>query len=132
MIKGIGHIGIAVKNIEETLGAFTRALNIPRPPIKEVPERKLKVAVLNLGGVGLEFIQDESSDGEFATLVKERGNSIHHFCLLTDEIESDLEILKSRGVELADEKPKMGVRGKRIAFVKKNLLGGIALELSEP
>lgn len=132
MIKGVGHIGIAVKNIEATLKAFTQALNLLLPPIKEIPERKLKVAVLNLGGVGLEFIQDESSTGEFATLVKERGNSIHHFCLLTDAIESDLEILKSRGVELADEKPKMGVRGKRIAFVKKNLLEGIALELSEP
>lgn len=132
MIKGVGHIGIAVKNIETTLNAFTHALNLPLPPIKEIPERKLKVAVLELGGIGLEFIQDESSTGEFATLVKERGNSIHHFCLLTDTIESDLEILKIRGVELVDEKPKMGVRGKRIAFVKKNLLGGIALELSEP
>lgn len=132
MIKGIGHIGIAIKNIEETLRAFTQAFNLPLPPIKEVPHRKLKVAVLNLGGVGLEFIQDDSNDGEFAALVKERGNSIHHFCLLTDEIEFDLQTLKSRGVELADEKPKMGVRGKRIAFIKKSLLGGIALELSEP
>lgn len=132
MIKGIGHIGIAVKNIEETLKAFTQALNLSLPPIKEIPERKLKVAVLNLGGVGLEFIQDDSKDGEFATLVRERGNSIHHFCLLTDEIEADLQTLKNRGVELADEKPKMGVRGKRIAFVKKNLLGGVSLELSEP
>jgi methylmalonyl-CoA/ethylmalonyl-CoA epimerase len=132
MIKGIGHIGIAVKNIEETLKAFTQALNLPLPPIKDIPERKMKVAVVNLGGVGLELIQDDSSDGEFATLVKERGNCIHHFCLLTDEIESDIEFLKNRGVEMADEKPKIGVRGKRIAFAKKNLLGGIALEFSEP
>ncbi len=132
MIKGIGHIGLAVKNIEQTLKAFTTALGLPLPPIKEIPERKMKVAVLYLGEVGIEFIQDESSDGEFATLVKERGNSIHHFCLLTDQIETDIEILKSRGVEMVDEKPKVGVRGKRIAFVKKNLLGGIALELSEP
>lgn len=132
MIKGIGHIGIAVKNIEETLKALTAALNLPLPPIKELPERKMKVAIVNLGGIGLEFIQDDSADGEFAKFVKERGNSIHHFCLLTDQIETDIEILKSRGVEMADQKPKIGVRGKYIAFTKKNLLAGIPLELSEP
>lgn len=132
MIKGIGHIGLAVENIEETLKAFTTAFNIPSPPIKEIPERKIKVAVVNLGGVGLEFIQDDSAEGEFAKFVKERGNSLHHFCLLTDQIEVDIELLKSRGVEMVDDRPKIGVRGKKIAFVKKNLLGGIALELSEP
>lgn len=132
MIKGVGHIGIAVKDMEETLKAFTAALNLPLPPIKEIPERKMKVAVINMGGIGLEFIQDDSGYGEFAKFIRERGNSIHHFCLLTDEIENDIEMLKSRGVEMVDERPKMGVRGKRIAFVKKNLLGGIALELSEP
>lgn len=132
MIKGIGHIGLAVKNLEETLRAFTSAFNLPLPPIKEVPERKIKVALVNLEGIGLEFIQEEKVDGEFAKLVQERGNNIHHFCLLSDQLEADIELLKSRGVEMADEKPKMGVRGKKIAFIKKNLLGGISLELSEP
>lgn len=132
MIKGIGHIGIAVKNIEESLTAFSKALNLPMPLIRDITDRKLKVSVVEIGGTSLEFIQDYSEDGEFAKFVRERGNYIHHFCLLTDQIETDIELLKARGVEMADQKPKIGVRGKRIAFTKPSVLNGIPFELSEP
>ena len=132
MIKGIGHIGIAVKNLDESLTAITKALDLPVPPVRDIPEMKLRVAVVNIGGTGLEFIEDTSQDGRFARLVKERGNAIHHFCLLSDEIEKDVEVLKGRGVEMADQKPRLGVRGKRIAFTQPSVLGGIPFELSEP
>jgi len=132
MIKGVGHIGIAVKNIEEVLSAVSKILNLPMPSIRDVPERKLKVCVVDIGGTGLEIIQDYSEEGEFAKLVRERGNAIHHICLLTDQIEADIELLKDRGIEMADPKPKMGVRGKRIAFTKPSALNGIPFELSEP
>jgi methylmalonyl-CoA/ethylmalonyl-CoA epimerase len=132
MLKGVGHIGIAVKNIEESLRAISRALDLPIPRILDFPERKVKVAVVDLKGVGLEFIEDYSENGVFATFVKERGNAIHHVCLLSDDMEKDLEILEERGVELADRKPKMGLRGKRIAFTRSSVLDGIPLELSEP
>jgi len=132
MIKGIGHIGIAVKNIEEVLTATAKAFNLSIPPVRDIPEKKIKVAVLDVGGTGLEFIQDYSEGGEFAKFVKEKGNGIHHISLLTDQIETDIEVLKSRGIEMADQKPKMGVRGKRIAFIKPSALNGITFELSEP
>jgi methylmalonyl-CoA/ethylmalonyl-CoA epimerase len=132
MIKGIGHIGIAVKNIEETLTALSKALNLPIPLIEDIPKKKIKVAVLDVGGTGLEFIQDYSEEGEFAKFVKGRGNGIHHICFLTDQIETDIEVLKSQGIEMADQKPKMGVRGKRIAFIKPSSLNDIPFELSEP
>ncbi|MCJ7809771.1 MAG: VOC family protein [Desulfobulbaceae bacterium] len=132
MLKGVGHIGIAVKNIEESLRAITSALDLPVPQIRDFPDKKVKVAVVDLTGVGLEFIEDYSEDGVFATYVKERGNAIHHVCLLSDDMEADLEILEARGVELADRKPKMGLRGKRIAFTLPSVLDGIPLELSEP
>jgi methylmalonyl-CoA/ethylmalonyl-CoA epimerase len=132
MIKGIGHIGIAVKNIEETLTAISKALDLPIPLIRDIPEKKIKVAVLDIGGTGLEFIQDYSEEGDFAKFLKEKGNGIHHISFLTDQIETDIEVLKSRGIEMADQKPKMGVRGKRIAFIKPSALNGIPFELSEP
>ena len=132
MLKGVGHIGIAVKDIEESLGAISKALDLPVPQIQDHPDKKMKVAVVDLKGIGLEFIEDYSEAGGFATFVKERGNAIHHVCLLSDDMEVDLEILEGRGVELADRKPKMGLRGKRIAFTRPSVLDGIPLELSEP
>jgi methylmalonyl-CoA/ethylmalonyl-CoA epimerase len=132
MITGIGHIGIAVKNIEETLSAVSKAFDLPVPLIKDAPEKNIKVAVLNVRGIGLEFIQDDSEEGDFAKFIREKGNAIHHICFLTDEIETEIEFLRSRGIEMADQKPKMGVRGKKIAFIKPSSLNGIPFELSEP
>ncbi|NWF92933.1 MAG: VOC family protein [Syntrophaceae bacterium] len=132
MIKGVGHIGIAVSNIEEILSSLSKILGISPPPIRDVPERKLKVSVVSIGGMGLEIIEDYSGEGQFAKFVRERGNAIHHICLLTDQIEADIELLKSRGIEMADPKPKIGVRGKKIAFAAPSALNGITLELSEP
>lgn len=132
MIQGVGHIGIAVKNIEESLANLSRALGLPIPPIRDMPQKKMKMAVVDLSGIGLEFIEDYSEDGEFAEFVKKNGNAIHHFCLLTDDIEADIKILEKRGIEMADQKPRIGLRGKKIAFTKPSALNGIPLELSEP
>ena len=132
MIKGIGHIGIAVDNLEESLAAMVKALDVDMPPIKDVSEKKMKIALIDMGGIGLELIEDYSEDGPFARFVKERGNAIHHFCLLTDNIEADLKALVKRGIEMADQRPRVGLRGKRIAFAKPSALNGIPFELSEP
>ncbi len=132
MIKGIGHIGIAVKNIEEILTAISKALDLPIPPITDIPERKRKVAVLDVGGTGLEFIHDYSEEGEMAEFLKGKGNRIHHICFLTDKIETDIEILKSQGIEMVDQKPRTGGRGKKIAHIKPSAFNGIPFELSEP
>ncbi len=132
MIKGIGHVGIAVRNIEETLASISKALNVPVPEILDKPEWKMKGAVVQVGETAMEFLEDYGGDGPFARFVRERGNAIHHLCLVTDNIEGDIKILKGRGVEMADEKPKIGVRGKRIAFTKPSILGGVPIELSEP
>jgi methylmalonyl-CoA/ethylmalonyl-CoA epimerase len=132
MIKAIGHLGIVVRNIDASLKALSKVVDIQSPAIKEFPEKKVKCAVVEWGGIGLEFIQDSSEDGMMAQFIKEKGDAIHHFCLLTDNIEEDVEVLKQRGIEMLDQKPRIGLRGKKIALTKPSALNGITIELSEP
>jgi methylmalonyl-CoA/ethylmalonyl-CoA epimerase len=132
MIKAVGHLGIAVKDIDVSLKALSKIIDFQSPAIKEFPEKKIKCAVVELGGIGLEFIQDSSDDGMMARFIKEKGDAIHHFCLLTDNIEDDVEALKHRGIEMLDQKPRIGLRGKKIALTKPSALNGITIELSEP
>jgi len=132
MLKKVGHLGLAVKNIDQAVAAFSKVLDLPMPQIKDVPEKKMKVAVLNLQGVSLEFLEDYSDDGPIGKFVAERGNAIHHFCLEADEIEKEIETLVSRGAEMRDPEPRMGLRGKKIAFIDPGSLEGLTVELSEP
>ena len=132
MIKAVGHLGIVVKDIDVSLKALSKIIEIQSAAIKEFSEKKMKCAVVELGGIALEFIQDSSEDGMMTQFIKEKGDAIHHFCLLTDNIEDDVEALKERGIEMLDQKPRIGLRGKKIAFTKPSALNGIPIELSEP
>ena len=132
MIKAVGHLGIVVKDIDVSLKALSKVIDIQSEAIKKFSEKKLKCAVVELGGIALEFIQDSSEDGMMTQFIKEKGDAIHHFCLLTDNIEDDVEALKQRGIEMLDQTPRIGLRGKKIAFTKPSALNGITIELSEP
>ena len=132
MLKAVGHLGIVVKDINVSLKALSKIIEIQSAAIKEFSEKKMKCAVVELGGIALEFIQDSSEDGIMAQFIKEKGDGIHHFCLLTDNIEDDIEALKQRGIEMLDQKPRIGLRGKKIALTKPSALNGITIELSEP
>ena len=132
MIQGFGHIGIAVRDIRESLDALSKALDISVPEITDHPDKMMRVAVVDLYGVALEFIEDYNPNGVFADFVKERGNGIHHICLLSNDIESDSALLQSRGIEMWIPEARIGLRGKRIVFTQPSALNGIPLELSEP
>jgi len=132
MIKAVGHLGIVVKDIDVSLKALSKVIDIQSVAIKEFSGKKMKCAVVELGGIALEFIQDSSEDGMMTQFIKEKGDGIHHFCLLTDNIEDDVEVLKQRGIEMLDQKPRIGLRAKKIAFTKPSALNGITIELSEP
>ena len=131
MFRNVGHLGIAVKNIEQTVSSFSKVLDLPAPEIRDVPEKKMKVALLDLHGVSLEFLEDYSEDGPLKKFVSERGNAIHHFCLETGDIEETIENLVANGAEMRDSEPKIGLRGKKIAFISPNALDGLWVELSE-
>jgi methylmalonyl-CoA/ethylmalonyl-CoA epimerase len=132
MIKTVGHLGIVVTDIDASLKALSKVIDFRSPDIKAIPEKKMKCAVVELGSIALEFIQDSSEEGMLAQFIREKGDGIHHFCLLTDNIEDDVEALKHRGIEMLDQKPRIGLRGKKIAFTKPSALNGIPIELSEP
>ena len=132
MIKGIGHLGLFVKDIEATVTALAKIVDVQVPEIKVFPDAGLKCAVVDLNGIGLEMIQDANPEGGLAQMLQEKGDMIHHFCLLSDSIEKDVEALKERGVPMADQEPRIGLRGKKIALTMPDALNGITVELSEP
>lgn len=132
MITGIGHLGVFVKNIEETVEVISKFVPMEKPAVREVPERGIRAALIHIGQMELELIQDLNPDGPLANLLSEKGNFIHHFCMLSDSIEEDVGRLVQQGIEMMDPVPKVGLRGKKIAMTTPNALNGIAIEISEP
>ena len=131
MLKGLNHIGIAVKSVDESLKIYRDLLQLGEPEIVEMQEMKLKVAIFKLETYKIELVEPLNPDTSIAKFLEKRGPGIHHLCFNVDNIEQTLEMLKMNGVVLIDEKPRIGAMGHKIAFVSPKSTNGVLIELSE-
>jgi methylmalonyl-CoA/ethylmalonyl-CoA epimerase len=83
------------------------------------------------GETALELIAPKGNDGLEKFLGK-RGPGLHHVAVEVEGIEDALAFLKSLGVRLIDETPRIGARGHKVAFVHPSVTGGVLVELVEP
>lgn len=131
MTDRIAHIGIAVKDLESAIEAFSDLLNCPPDHKEEVTDQKVQTAMFKVGQSKLELLEGTSPDSAISKYIEKRGPGIHHICLEVDDIEKELERLKQNGASLIDEKPRIGVGGRKIAFVHPRSTAGILIELQQ-
>jgi len=130
MIKKIDHVGIAVKNLEEAIKVW-EGLGLKVDEIEEVPDQKVRTAIIHVGESRIELLEATAEDSPIAKFIAKRGEGIHHIALGVDNIEEHLEKLKEEGYRLIDEKPRIGAGGAKIAFVHPKAVTGVLLELCE-
>ncbi len=131
MFKKINHIGIAVKNLEDALLIFQDTLGMSCLDIEEVEEQKVKVATLPIGESVIELLESTSREGNIAKFIEKKGEGIHHIAFEVDNLETKLEELKKKGVQLIDQKPRIGAGGAKIAFLHPKSTNGVLIELCE-
>jgi len=129
MIKGIDHVGIAVKDLRETIRFFEEVLHLK--PAKEMEMQKMRFAFIPVGEGEIELIEPTDPRLSIAKFIQEKGEGVHHIALQVDGIEQALEELKEKGVKLIDKKPRVGAHGVKIAFIDPESTKGILIELCE-
>ena len=130
MIQKIAHIGVAVKNIEETEKFYAEVLKMAihdRENLKDI-----KAAFIPVGDTAIELLQSTIPEGVINKFIERRGEGIHHIAYQVDDIEKTLEDLKARGVPLIDEKPRRGAHNSKVAFLNPKGSYGVLIELVEP
>jgi len=130
MINKIDHIGIAVKNLDEAVDLYKK-LGFEVKEIEEVPEQKVKVAMLPVGESKIELLEATSEDSPIAKFIERRGEGVHHIAINVSDIEKALQNAKENGLQLIDEKPRIGAGGKKVAFIHPKSTKGVLLELVE-
>ncbi len=131
-VKGIHHIGVAVKNLEESLARWQSLFAVEAGSLEEIPERGVRLTHLAFGqGPSLELVSPLGSDSPVARFLEKRGEGIHHLTLEVENLESVMEWLKGAGLTFTDEKPRRGAGGSLVAFVHPQSLNGVLLELRE-
>lgn len=127
----LNHIAVAVKSITRSLEFWQDVLGLPLIAIEEVPEQKVKVAMLALDDTHIELLEPLNQESTVAKFIEKRGEGLHHIAFGVENVQVALEALKKSGVKLIDEKPRKGAMGKRIAFIHPKSSGGVLIELTE-
>jgi methylmalonyl-CoA/ethylmalonyl-CoA epimerase len=125
----INHLGIATKGIDEALGFWADALGLENVHTETVEDQKVRVAMLPLGESRIELLEPTSDDSPISKFLEKRGGGIHHIAVEVENIEEALEKLRSKGMRLIDEKPRIGAEGCLVAFVHPSSANGVLLEL---
>ena len=130
MIKKIHHIGIAVKNLDETVKLYTKMLGKGPESRNEIAAAKIKIANFRVGETALELLEG-ASGSSLADFIAAKGEGLHHIAVEVDDIAGELKKLAAAGVTLKDKEPRPGPEGK-IAFVGPEGAHGLTIELVQP
>lgn len=125
----INHLGIATKGIDEALAFWADALGLENVHTEVVEDQKVKVAMLPIGESRIELLEPTSEDSPISKFLEKRGGGIHHIAVEVDNILASLEKLRSQGMRLIDEEPRVGAEGCLVAFVHPSSTNGVLLEL---
>ena len=99
----LGHIGIAVTDLEEAKKLYSEVLGFTLTAEKEMPERGLKVAFLETGNTKIELLEGTTPDSAISKFVEKRGTGIHHLSFEVDDIRRVMKELDGEGVRLIDK-----------------------------
>jgi len=130
-VKGIDHIGIAVRSLEDSIPFYRDVLGLPFLGIEEVESQKVRVGMFLVGESRIELLEPTSEESPIARAIEKRGEGMHHIAYSVDCASDEVESLVRKGVRMIDNTPRDGAGGTRIAFVHPAASGKVLTELCE-
>ncbi len=129
--KKVAHIGIAVHDLDAALKIWRDQLGAEVSEVCTMSDRGLKIAFIPVGESLIELIAPLRDDSEVSRFLEKKGPGVHHICLAVDDIQARLDLYRSRGLQLVNDKPSIGAEGYPVAFMHPRATGGVLLELLE-
>jgi methylmalonyl-CoA/ethylmalonyl-CoA epimerase len=130
-MKNIEHIGIAVRDLEQSSGLYEKLLGTSCYKTEEVLSESVNTAFFEIGGHKIELLAATRNDSPIARFLEKRGEGIHHIAFKVADILSEMARLKSEGFVLLNEVPKQGADQKLVCFVHPKGTNGVLIELCQ-
>ncbi|MFO8067004.1 MAG: methylmalonyl-CoA epimerase [Bacteroidales bacterium] len=127
----IEHIGIAVKDINESIRYYEDILGLKCYAIEEVADQKVKTAFFQLGETKIELLESTDPEGPIGKFIEKKGEGVHHIAFAVKGLENSLPELEEKGIRLIDKQARKGAEGLDIAFLHPKSTQGVLTELCE-
>ncbi|MDY0110196.1 MAG: methylmalonyl-CoA epimerase [Candidatus Krumholzibacteria bacterium] len=129
----IDHIGIAVADLDSALLLYRDLMGLELERIEEIASEQVRVAMLKLdrrGSAGhVELLAPLSDDCNIARFIAKKGPGLHHIAFAADDVATVMQRCREAGLQLLDEKPRIGAGGKQIVFLHPRGAGGVLMEI---
>ncbi len=131
MLTNIEHIGIAVRDLALANALYTRLLNVPPYKQETIESEGVTTSFFRVNQTKLELLEATSPDSVIARFLEKRGEGVHHIAVEVDDIQAEMERLKSEGFTLLNEQPKPGADNKLVCFLHPKTTNGVLIELCQ-
>ena len=131
MIEKIHHIGIAVRSLDEALNFYRDTFGLHVHAQDTIEDQGVNAALLTIGESEIELLEPTRRDSAVGRFLERKGEGLHHICFQTPDVDSELEALKDKGVELVDQQPRRGIAA-MICFLHPKASKGVLVELATP
>lgn len=130
-MRKIEHIGIAVKNLNESNLLFTKLFGQPPYKEEEVAHEGVKTSFFMNGPNKIELLEATNPESPIAKFLEKKGEGIHHIAFDVEDIISEIKRLKDEGFVVLNETPKKGADNKWVAFLHPKGTNGVLVELCQ-
>jgi methylmalonyl-CoA/ethylmalonyl-CoA epimerase len=124
----IEHIGIAVKNLDESISYFENLLGIKCYAIEEVKDQKVRTAFFKLGQTKIELLESTDPEGPIGKFLEKKGEGIHHVAFAFQNADQALKHAEEKGTLLIDKVSRKGAEGLNIGFLHPKSTHGVLIE----
>jgi len=134
-MKKIEHIGIAVKNLEESNILFAKLLGKQHYKIEEVASEGVKTSFFKSGPNKIELLEATNSESPISKFIEKKGEGIHHIAFAVNDIKTEIKRLKLEGFTVLNDPEasglKKGADNKLVAFLHPKSTNGVLIELCQ-
>ena len=131
MMRKIEHIGIAVKNLEESNQLFAKLFGEAHYKTEGVESEGVKTSFFQVGPNKIELLEATKPDSPIAKFIEKKGEGIHHIAFDVQDIEAEVARLKEEGFIILNETPKKGADNKLVVFLHPKTTNGVLIELCQ-
>jgi methylmalonyl-CoA/ethylmalonyl-CoA epimerase len=132
MFSRIDHIGVAVEEIEPAMELYRGRFQLDVAHREVVEDQGVEAVLLDVGENHVELLAPLAQDTPVGRFLAQRGPGLHHVAYQVADIDATLSACRDAGLALIDERPRVGIRGSRVAFLHPRATGGVLTEIVQP
>ncbi|MRH43492.1 glyoxalase [Aquibacillus halophilus] len=131
MNKSLDHIGIAVRDIENSLQFYQTVLEaklIDRYRSDAIGVES-EIAILEINGERIELLAPtNNTTSPIARFIKQKGKGVHHVAYRVENLDMALDELKEQGIRVLEDSLRINKHGRRLIYLNPADTEGTIIE----